>query len=507
MSSLINRTAADMVKAISEGSVTSERLTKEYLESIKAREKNIQAFNEILEDRALEKARHIDSLQKKGENLPALAGLPIAVKDNICTEFSYTTCSSKMLINYKPPYSATVIDLLEKAGAIIIGKTNMDEFAMGSSTENSRFKPTKNPWNTDHVPGGSSGGSAAAVAAKECIAAIGSDTGGSIRQPAAFCGIVGLKPTYGRVSRYGLIAYGSSLDQIGTLTKDVKDSALIAGIISGHDQKDSTSIKEPVPDYLSKIEEIPANLTIGIPKEFFTDTLNSEINKSILLAIETFKSAGAKFIDINLPNSRIDIGSDGNISSYAISCYYIIAMAEASSNLSRYDGVHYGYRTDKECSDIIELYSRSRSEGFGNEVKRRIMLGTYALSSGYYDAYYVKALKVRRLIKNDFDEAFKKCDLIISPVTPTTAFKLGCEVNDPLTMYLEDIYTTSLNLSGLPGLALPCGMAENGLPIGMQLIGPILSESLLLRTGRAFEKASGISCLNAPADNPENQSN
>ncbi len=504
MSSIISRTAADIVNAISNGEVTSKQVTEEYLNSIKAKEKTISAYNNIIIAYALEKAKYIDSLKTKGEKLPPLAGLPIAVKDNICTEFCLTTCSSKILNNYMPPYSATAINLLEKAGAVIIGKTNMDEFAMGSSTENSRFKPTKNPWNIEHVPGGSSGGSAAAVAAKECIAAIGSDTGGSIRQPAAFCGVVGLKPTYGRVSRYGLIAYGSSLDQIGTLTKDVTDSALIAGIISGHDLKDSTSINKPVPDYLAKIDEIPEDLTIGIPKEFFTNALDSEINESIFKAVESFRSAGVKFIDINLPNSRIDIGSDGNISSFAISCYYIIAMAEASSNLSRYDGVHYGYRTERDCSDIIELYSRTRFEGFGEEVKRRIMLGNYVLSSGYYDAYYLKALKVRRLIKNDFDEAFKNCDLIISPVTPTTAFKLGEEADDPLTMYLEDIYTTSLNLSGLPGLALPCGIAGNGLPIGMQLIGPVLSESLLFRAGRAFEKVSGITCLNAPVNNSDN---
>jgi aspartyl-tRNA(Asn)/glutamyl-tRNA(Gln) amidotransferase subunit A len=494
-------TAAELVKAISEGTVSSEESTKKYLENIKVSDLKIQAFNSVLEQRALEKAKHIDLTRKKGEKLPPLAGLPIAVKDNICTEFSNTTCSSKILENFIPPYNATVIELLEKAGAVIIGKTNMDEFAMGSSTENSAFKSTKNPWNTDYVPGGSSGGSAAAVASKECAAAIGSDTGGSIRQPAAFCGVVGLKPTYGRVSRYGLIAYGSSLDQIGTLTRDVRDSALIAGIISGYDEKDSTSINKPVPDYLSEIDKEPEDLTIGIPEEYFTDALDSRVNSKIREAIAALKNSGINFVDIKLPNSRIDIDSEGNISSYAVSCYYIIAMAEASSNLSRYDGVHYGYRTKRDCSDIIELYSRSRFEGFGEEVKRRIMLGTYALSSGYYDAYYLKALKVRRLIKNDFDEAFKKCDLVISPVTPGTAFKIGEDTDDPLSMYLEDIYTTSLNLSGLPGLSLPCGTADNGLPVGMQFIGPVLSEELLFRAGRFYEKISGISCLNPPLNN------
>lgn len=500
MSNSTSQTAYKTAKAIALGEISSEELTKEYLKNIKEKEQSIQAFNEILEQRAIEKSRYIDSLHKNGEKLPILAGLPIAVKDNICTEFCRTTCSSKILENFIPPYNATVINSLENAGAVIIGKTNMDEFAMGSSTENSGFKPTKNPWNTEYVPGGSSGGSAAAVASKECAAAIGSDTGGSIRQPAAFCGVVGLKPTYGRVSRYGLIAYGSSLDQIGTLTKDVTDSALIAQAISGYDEKDSTSINKPVPDYLSDIDDIKENLTIGIPEEYFTDALDPEINKKIREAIVTLRNTGIKFVNINLPNSRIDIDPDGNISSYAVSCYYIIAMAEASSNLSRYDGVHYGYRTGKDCSDIIELYSRSRFEGFGEEVKRRIMLGTYALSSGYYDAYYLKALKVRRLIKNDFDEAFKKCDLIISPVTPGTAFKIGEEADDPLSMYLEDIYTTSLNLSGLPGLSLPCGISENGLPVGMQFIGPVLSEKLLFQAGRFFEKTSGISCLNAPAN-------
>jgi aspartyl-tRNA(Asn)/glutamyl-tRNA(Gln) amidotransferase subunit A len=345
------------------------------------------------------------------------------------------------------------------------------------------------------VPGGSSGGSTAAVAARLCVAALGSDTGGSIRQPAAFCGVVGFKPTYGRVSRYGLVAYGSSLDQIGPITRDVGDCALLTGIISGHDPKDSTSIPKEVGDYLGGLENPIENLRVGLPKEFYSQTLDTEINSCLREAAGVYESLGAEVIEVSLPTSRIDVDADGRLSSYAVACYYIVAMAEASSNLARYDGVHYGHRTSAKVDDIIDMYSRSRAEGFGPEVQRRIMLGTYALSSGYYDAYYLKALKVRRLIKNDFDRAFQNCDVLLCPVSPTTAFKLGEKTADPLTMYLADIYTISLNLAGLPGISIPAGLGASGLPIGMQLIGPVFSEETVLRAARMYEKASGVTRL------------
>jgi aspartyl-tRNA(Asn)/glutamyl-tRNA(Gln) amidotransferase subunit A len=393
---------------------------------------------------------------------------------------------------------ATAVGKLEAAGAVVLGKTNMDEFAMGSSTENSGFRPTRNPWDASRVPGGSSGGSAAAVSARMAAAAMGSDTGGSIRQPAAFCGVVGLKPTYGRVSRLGLVAYGSSLDQIGPLTQDVADCALLLTAIAGRDAGDSTSLEAPVPDYLATLEQPLKNLRVGWPSEFFSKALDGEIAAAIRKAGEVFKGLGATIVEVSLPHSRIDIDAKGSISSFAVACYYIVAMSEASSNLARYDGVHYGHRTAAAVGDIIELYSKTRAEGFGEEVKRRIMLGTYTLSAGYYDAYYNKALKVRRLIKNDFDRAFESCDLLLCPVAPTTAFRLGEKTADPLTMYLEDIYTISLNLAGLPGLSLPAGLSRAGLPIGMQLIGPVLSEETLLRAGRMFEKAAGVWRLKPP---------
>jgi aspartyl-tRNA(Asn)/glutamyl-tRNA(Gln) amidotransferase subunit A len=374
----------------------------------------------------------------------------------------------------------------------------MDEFAMGSSTENSGFRPTRNPWDTQRVPGGSSGGSAAAVAGRMCAAALGSDTGGSIRQPAALCGIVGMKPTYGRVSRLGLVAYGSSLDQIGPMTRDVADCALLAGVIAGHDPKDSTSVPRDVPDYLASVNKPIEGLRIGLPKEFYSEALDAEINAAIHGAADLYKSMGAQIVEVSLPHSRIDRDEHGKFSSYAVATYYIVAMAEASSNLARYDGVHYGHRTAQKVADIIELYSKSRAEGFGEEVKRRIMLGTYTLSAGYYDAYYNKALKVRRLIKNDFDAAFGKVDVLLCPTSPTTAFKLGEKTADPLTMYLEDIYTISVNLAGLPGISIPAGLSVSGLPIGMQLIGPVFSEETLLRAARMYEKASGVRCLTPP---------
>jgi len=495
VSDVLELSAFELARAIATGQVGAAQATQTYLDAIERLEPQTAAFNEVLADRALERARQIDEKLARGEPVGPLGGVPVAVKDNMCTTYGRTTCSSKMLADFRAPYTATAVERLEAAGAVVLGKCNLDEFAMGSSTENSGFQPTRNPWDTDRVPGGSSGGSAAAVAARQCAAALGSDTGGSIRQPAAFCGVVGLKPTYGRVSRYGLVAYGSSLDQIGPITRDVTDAALMLSAIAGHDPRDSTSVPADVPDYLERIDEPIENLRIGMPKEFYGDALDGQINTAIRKAAEIYAAAGAEIVEVSLPHSRIDTDERGQLSSYAVACYYIVAMAEASSNLARYDGVHYGHRTAKEVGDIVELYSLTRAEGFGEEVKRRIMLGTFTLSSGYYDAYYNKALKVRRLIANDFAEAFKTCDVLLCPVTPTVAFRLGEKTADPLTMYLADIYTISVNLAGLPGMSIPAGLSEQHLPIGMQLIGPVFSEPTLLRAGRMYEKASGVARL------------
>ena len=488
---ILNLSALELRDAIAGGQVGAVEAVRAYLDAIERLDGRVNAFNEVFADRAIGKAEAIDAKRQAGGTLGPFAGVPIAAKDNMCTDYGRTTCSSKLLENFHAPYTATAVAKLESAGAVIIGKTNLDEFAMGSSTENSGFKPTRNPWDTSRVPGGSSGGSAAAVAARLCAAALGSDTGGSIRQPASLCGVVGMKPTYGCVSRYGLVAFGSSLDQIGPMTRDVADCALITGVISGHDAKDSTSLDRPAADYLTNLETPVKNLRVGLPKEFFSDALDDEIRSSIDQAVETYKSLGAEIVEVSLPHSRIDVDDEGKLSSYAVGCYYIVATAEASSNLSRYEGVRYGRRTSEKVSDIIELYSRSRAEGFGPEVRRRIMLGTYTLSSGYYDAYYLKALKVRRLIKNDFDAAFKNCDVLLCPTSPTTAFKFGEKTADPLTMYLADIYTISVNLAGLPGVSIPTGLSEAGLPIAMQLIGPVFSEQTLLRTAKMYENASG----------------
>ncbi len=495
MKALTQLTAAELVGLISCGEVSAVEAVTAYLDRIEKLDPQLQSYNEVLAEGAIKQAQAADDQRKAGRMLPPLLGLPVAIKDNMCTTFGHTTCSSKILADFKAPYTATAVAKLISAGAIVIGKTNLDEFAMGSSTENSSTKTTRNPWNTDCVPGGSSGGSAAAVSAGLCGAALGSDTGGSIRQPAAFCGIVGMKPTYGAVSRYGLVAYGSSLDQIGPMTRDVTDAALITAAISGHDPRDSTSVPRPVPDYMADINTPIEGLKIGLPTEFYSDALDPEINAAIMAAVKVYKNAGAEVVDISLPHSRIDSDEAGQLSSYAVGCYYIVAMAEASSNLARYDGVHYGHRTADPVDNIIDLYSRSRAEGFGDEVKRRIMLGTYTLSSGYYDAYYNKALKVRRLIRNDFDSAFEKCDALLCPVTPTTAFKIGENTADPLKMYLADIYTISANLAGLPGISMPAAMSREGMPIGMQLIGPAFSESTLLRAGRMFEVSGGASRL------------
>jgi len=492
---LTELSALELRDAIAGGEASSEEATRAYLAAIEEREPVLAAFNEVLADGALEQAKAVDARRAAGEQLGALGGVPVAVKDNLCTTCGHTTCSSKILASFRAPFTATAVAKLEEAGAVILGKTNLDEFAMGSSTENSAFGPTRNPWETARVPGGSSGGSAAAVSARLCAAALGSDTGGSIRQPAAFCGVVGLKCTYGRVSRYGLVAYGSSLDQIGPITVDVADAALLTGIIAGHDPRDSTSVPRAVPDYLATVDAPLDDLRVGLPAEFFSEALDEEINAVLHEAAEAYARAGAEIVEVALPHSRIDTDEQGNLSSYAVACYYIVAMAEASSNLARYDSVHYGHRTAEKLDDIVELYSRSRAEGFGDEVKRRIMLGTYTLSAGYYDAYYNKALKVRRLIKNDFDAAFERCDVLLCPVAPTPAFRLGEKTDDPLTMYLADIYTLSLNLAGLPGISIPAGLSGGGLPIGMQLIGPAFSEETVLRAARMYERASGTTRL------------
>ncbi|MCK4625775.1 MAG: Asp-tRNA(Asn)/Glu-tRNA(Gln) amidotransferase subunit GatA [Phycisphaerae bacterium] len=495
MSGVIDLSALELRDAITAGEVSATDATRAYLDAIETMDKKLCAYNETFAERAMRQAEMIDKARSVGQPMKPLAGVPVALKDNICTSFGLTSCSSKMLENFHAPYDATVAGKLASAGAIVLGKTNMDEFAMGSSTENSARQTTRNPWDTSRVPGGSSGGSAAAVAGRMCAMAIGSDTGGSIRQPAAFCGCVGLKPTYGRVSRYGLVAFGSSLDQIGPLTRDVADAAMMLGVLAGHDGHDSTSVDKPVPDYLASLDKPIENLRVGLIKEFHSESLDAEIRGAVDKAAEIYRDAGAEIIEVSLPHSRVDIDEAGQLSSYAVACYYLVATAEASSNLARYDGVHYGHRTAEKVGGIVELYSRSRAEGFGDEVKRRIMLGTYALSSGYYDAYYLKALKVRRLIKNDFDAAFEKCDVLLAPTAPETAFKIGDKTADPLTMYMSDIYTISANLAGIPGISIPAGLSKSGLPLAVQLLGNVFSEETLLRAAKMYEKASGNSRL------------
>jgi len=474
---LTELSARELAQKIAKREIRAVDATRAFLEQIDTYDRTLHAFNEIYNDAAIAQADAVDHSLDRGENLGVLAGVPIALKDNLCTLFGHTTCSSKMLQNFCSPYDATVVTKLKAAGAIFVGKTNLDEFAMGSSTENSAFGPTHNPWNTQCVPGGSSGGSAAAVAGRLCAAALGSDTGGSIRQPAALCGIVGLKPTYGLVSRYGLVAFASSLDQIGPMTRDVRDAALMLNVIAGPDAKDSTSWPQPPPDYLRDLEKPPEKIRIGLPKEFFGDGLAAEVSNAVHAAVDFFRNHGAEIVQVSLPHTR-----------YGIAAYYVIAPAEASSNLARYDGVHYGHRTP-HASDLFDLYAASRAEGFGPEVQRRIMLGTYALSSGYYDAYYLRAQKVRQLIKDDFDGAFEKCDVIISPTTPDVAFKLGAKSSDPLAMYLCDVFTVTCNIAGIPGMSVPCGFSSTGLPIGMQMLGPVFSESNLLRLARFYELA------------------
>ncbi|MED5579937.1 MAG: Asp-tRNA(Asn)/Glu-tRNA(Gln) amidotransferase subunit GatA [Nitrospinota bacterium] len=479
MKELLSFSIAELSVRLKDRSLSSEEVTKTYLERIKETEDRVHAYLTVLEDDAIKSARIADKNFKKNDISSPLQGIPIAIKDLLCMKGTKTTAGSKILENFTSPYDATAVSKLKDAGAVILGKLNMDEFAMGSSCEHSAFGPTHNPWKLDSVPGGSSGGSAASVAAHSCIASLGSDTGGSIRQPAACCGVVGMKPTYGRVSRYGLIAFASSLDQIGPLTRNVEDCAIILSIISGHDSKDSTSSKEQVPNFLEKIDHGIEGMKIGIPDEYFIDGMDPEIKQATNDAIKTMENLGAEIINISLPHTK-----------YALPIYYIIAPAEASSNLSRYDGVRYGVRKEgeSEYGPLFGMYSASRDEGFGKEVKRRIMLGTYALSSGYYDAYYTKALKARTLVCEDFIEAFSKIDLILSATTPTPAFKLGERLNDPLSMYLSDILTIPCNIAGLPGISIQNGITSSGLPMGLQLLGKPFDEEGILKAAYAFEK-------------------
>ena len=475
---LMSLTAVELGKKIKSGEVRVVDAVNAAFDQIEAVEKDINSYVTVYKkEEVLEKAEHIQKLIDEGQLTGPLAGVPVAIKDNMCTRDKLTTCSSKILGNFYPTYSAEAVINLEKAGAVIIGKTNMDEFAMGSTTETSFYGPTKNPWNKEHVPGGSSGGSCAAVAAEECSYALGSDTGGSIRQPSSFCGVTGIKPTYGTVSRYGLIAYGSSLDQIGPVAKDVTDCATILETIASYDSKDSTSVKRDDYNFTEALVEDVKGLKIGIPKDYFGEGLEPEVKEAILKAVDVLKDKGAIVEEFDL-----------SLVEYAIPAYYVIASAEASSNLSRFDGVKYGYRTE-EYNGLHNMYKKTRSEGFGEEVKRRIMLGSFVLSSGYYDAYYLKALRTKALIKKAFDEAFAKYDVIIGPAASTTAPKLGDSLSDPIKMYLGDIYTISVNLAGLPGISVPCGQDSNGLPIGMQIIGDCFKEKNIIRAAYTFEQA------------------
>ena len=469
-------TLFDTARSIAAGDRSAEEVVRDCFERVIATDAELHSMLSHDADRSIAKARTVDAARASGQPLGALAGVPLAIKDNMCTTFGTTTCGSKMLERFAAPYNAHVVERLEDAGAIIVGKTNLDEFAMGSSTEHGAFGVTHNPWDTARVAGGSSGGSAAAVAAGLVPAALGSDTGGSVRQPAAFCGVVGLKPSYGRVSRFGLVAFGSSLDQIGPLTLDARDAALMLGVIAGHDERDSTSVNRPVPDYVAALEQPLAGVRIGISDEYFGDGLDEDVRRTVMDAVELMRGEGAEIVSIELPHMK-----------HAVACYYVIATAEASSNLARFDGVRYGYRTAKPAG-VVDMYESSRGEGFGEEVKRRIMLGTYALSSGYYDAYYLKALKVRTLIRRDFDHAFEQVDVIASPTTPTPAFGIGENADDPLAMYLQDIYTISANLAGICAISVPCGHSANNLPLGMQLMGPAFGEERLLSVAHQYQR-------------------
>ena len=475
---LIEKTASELIALQVAGQASAVEIANAFLAAIRQREPKLQAFLHVDEDAVRAQAAAVDAKRKASQPLGKLAGVPVAVKDVLCTKGTRTTCASKILDNFVPPYHAHVIERLIAEDAVILGKTNIDEFAMGASTENSAYQVTRNPWDTDCIPGGSSGGSAAAVAGSETPLSLGTDTGGSIRQPAALCGVVGLKPTYGRVSRYGLIAFASSLDQVGPFAHDVSDAALLLEAIAGHDPRDSTSVNLPVPAYTRSLNDPVRGLRIGVPREFFGDGLDAEVEAAVRAALKEYEKLGATLVDVSLPHSPL-----------ALAAYYIVAPAEASSNLARFDGMHYGHRTEQK-TDLIGTYSKSRGEGFGKEVQRRIMIGTYVLSSGYKDAYYVKALKVRRLVKRDFDDAFTQCDVVMGPTTPTAAFRIGAKSDDPLAMYLSDVYTVSCNLAGLPGLSLPCGFTKGGLPIGLQLLAPPFEEEKLLRIARMYESAT-----------------
>ena len=469
-------TVHELIEKLKNKELTSTEITQSYVDKIKEKEPEVQAFVTTLEDEALKQAKEIDEKRASEQIKNDLAGIPIGIKDNMCTKGIKTTCSSHMLENFVSPYDATVVEKLKSENLIDLGKLNMDEFAMGGSTEYSYFHKTYNPWNLNKVPGGSSGGSAAAVAANMVPWALGSDTGGSIRQPSSFCGVVGLKPTYGLVSRYGLVAFASSLDQVGPITKDVTDSAMLLNIITGKDKMDSTSVERPKVDYTKALKNDVKGLKIAVPKELFAEGINEEVKESLEKAIETYKKLGAEISEVSL-----------NIAEYALASYYIIACAEASSNLGRFDGVRYGHRA-KEFNNLKELYRNSRTEGFGPEVKRRIILGTYVLSSGYYDAYYKKAQQVRTLVMNKFKSVFDNYDVILTPTSPTVAFDIGSKINDPLAMYLADICTVSVNIAGLPGISIPCGVDKEGMPIGMQLIGNRFTEETLLNAAYTFEQ-------------------
>lgn len=472
---LCDRSVTELEKMLKRREVSSREITDSVFQRIDEREKGTNAFITLTRDLAIKQSALADRRFQKGGRVSILNGIPFAVKDNLCTKGIRTTCASKILMNYIPPYNATAVERLIRCGAVLIGKTNMDEFGMGSSNENSAFGPARNPANPLYVTGGSSGGSAAAVAAGEAILALGTDTGGSIRLPSAYCGIVGIKPTYGRVSRYGLISYASSLDQVGALGRTVEDCAILLNVICGHDRMDSTSAELKRPDFRHSLGKGVKGIKIGLPREYFIEGLDSRIKGRIMEAVSLLNKNGAEILDIALPHSR-----------YAISSYYLVATAEASSNLARYDGVKYGLRVQKRVSDLITMYEGTRSEGFGKEVKRRIMLGTYVLSAGYYDAYYLKAQEARALIKRDFDEAFRKVDCMITPVSPCLPFKIGEKIDDPLQMYLVDIYTVSLNLAGLPGMSIKCGTVD-GLPAGLQIIGKPFDEEMVLRVGNVCE--------------------
>ncbi len=473
---LYNLTLNELHEKIKKKEVTSKEVTESVFKRIEEVEGDVRAYVTLTREIALAQAEEADKKIREGKGINHLLGIPLAIKDVICTKGIRTTCSSKIIENFIPPYNATVMERLREMGSVITGKTNMDEFAMGSSTENSAFGVTKNPWDLERVPGGSSGGSAAAVAADECIASLGSDTGGSVRQPAACCGVVGLKPTYGRVSRFGLVAFASSLDQIGPITKNVADSAILMNAIAGHDPFDSTSASIPVPDFTKSLVADVKDLKIGIPKEYFIEGMDPEVEKAVRDAIRVLENLGAKTFDVSLPHTE-----------YAVATYYLIATSEASSNLARYDGVKYGYRSEK-VKDLMDMYIKTRAEGFGAEVKRRIMLGTYALSAGYYEAYYKKAQQVRTLIKRDFDEAFKNVNIIVTPTSPTAAFRIGEKTQDPLQMYLSDIFTISVNLAGIPAISIPCGFTKNGLPIGLQILGRQFDEETIIRAAYSYEQ-------------------